>query len=133
MSKRTFAKKSSRDRNICQFHASQLQVSDGAVPDDFAIGNDELNNDFWTMVTPLKSSLEYSASDFAITTSEIGGDQLITINTAQGGGIIQSFNGLQLTTPNKVQGHEIKQFSNEVEVQESLAKLFFASPIKVSR
>ena len=80
-------------RHIRQFHVFQLQVSDGAVSDGIATYNDKLNDDLPIVVTPPRSSLEYSAADIAITTGEIGSNQIIPINTAQSDEIIQSSNG----------------------------------------
>lgn len=95
MCKIIFANKSSCD--TCQLHASQLHISD-AIPDNFATGNDKLNNDLSTMVTPPRSSLEYSAVNFTITTGDIETNQLIPTITAQGNEIMQTSNGHQLIT-----------------------------------
>ena len=51
MCKRTFDKKSNRNRHIPQFHGSQFQISD-EVSDEIVTNDDELNNDVPTMVAP---------------------------------------------------------------------------------
>ena len=110
-----------------------MHVNSRSVSDDIATGNDELKDDLSAMVTPPRSSVEYSAVVCAIATHETGSDQLILIYTVPGDEIMPPSNGHKLMTPNKVQDHEIIQFSNEVEVQESPAKLLFSSPLNVSR
>ena len=57
VSKKTFAKKSNRDKHIRQFHGSRFQISD-EVPDEIATDYDDLSNDVPTMVVPTRFFLE---------------------------------------------------------------------------
>ena len=71
--KKTFTKKSNRDRHIRQFHGSQFQVSD-EVSDEIATDYDELNNDVSTMVGPPRFFLENVPDGIATDRDQLSND-----------------------------------------------------------
>ena len=85
MCKKSFAKKSDRDRHIHIFYGSQFQISD-EVSDEIATNYDELKNDMPTMATPPRFFLENVSDGIATDRDQSNNDvpTMVTPPTTSG-------------------------------------------------